>query len=79
MFNTVTPNLFKMNTTFNNKYSEEIKIRPYTGKELAGLYGVSTRTLRSWLEPHKDSIGIRTSKVFTVKQVKIIFEKIGEP
>jgi uncharacterized protein YjcR len=62
---------------FNNM--EAIKTKAYTTKELAGLYGVSLKTLRKWLKPHQPSIGKKVSIYFTKKQVEIIFEKIGEP
>ena len=63
----------------SNNDSLETKVAPYTAKELAIKYGVSYKTLRSWLLPHMAEIGERTSKFFTAKQVRIIFEKLGEP
>lgn len=66
-----------MNNTFNT--SLEIKIGPYTPKELALLYGVSIKTLRTWLSPHRQQVGDRKSKYYTAKQVRIIFEQLGEP
>jgi hypothetical protein len=59
--------------------NDNLKLRPYSMKELAALYGVSTKTLRSWLESHEHAIGLKISRYFTVHQVKIIFEKIGLP
>lgn len=54
-------------------------IKPYSIKELAALYGVSTKTLRTWLRPHKEAIGERVSRYYTILQVRIIFEKLGMP
>jgi len=54
-------------------------IKPYTSKELAGLYGVSAKTLRTWLQPHQPVIGERISRYFTALQVRIIFERLGVP
>lgn len=54
-------------------------IKPYTSKELAGLYGVSAKTLRTWLQPHQPAIGEKISRYFTSLQVRIIFEKLGAP
>ena len=66
-----------MSTTTNEKL--EIKIAPYTPKELATMYGVSIKSLRTWLKPHRQYIGERISKYYTAKQVRIIFERLGEP
>jgi len=59
--------------------TNEITIRPYTAKELAALYGVSTKTLRTWLLPHQQAIGEKISRYFTSLQIRIIFEKLGSP
>jgi uncharacterized protein YjcR len=48
-------------------------------KELADIYGVSTKTLRTWILRHQDAIGDRMGKYYTTLQVKIIFERLGEP
>lgn len=54
-------------------------IKPYTNKELAGLYGISTRILRNWLRMHTVFIGPKIGRYFTSLQVRTIFEKLGEP
>jgi DNA-binding transcriptional MerR regulator len=59
--------------------TQVIKTGPYTPGELAALYRVSTKTLRTWLEPHLTKLGKRKSKYYTSRQVKIIFECVGEP
>ncbi len=59
--------------------SSEAKIGSYNSKELARLYGVSDKTFRAWLMPYKEIVGKKTSKYFTAKQVRIIFEQLGEP
>jgi len=59
--------------------TNEITIRPYTAKELAALYGVSTKTLRTWLLPHQAAVGEKISRYFTALQIRIIFEKLGAP
>lgn len=66
-----------MGTTINN--TPGTKIKPCTTKELAGMYGVSTKTLRTWLLPHLEYIGKRISKYYTAKQVRVIFDRLGEP
>lgn len=57
----------------------EVLIKGYTLKELSALYGVSTKCLRTWMEPHMESIGEKKGRYFTTLQVRTIFEKLGEP
>ena len=57
----------------------ETALKPYTMKELAALYGVSNKTLKTWLQPHQRRFGERRSRYFTVLQVRIIFECLGPP
>lgn len=54
-------------------------IRPCSLKELAALYEVTPRTIKIWLEPFEAAIGEKKGRLYTIKQVQIIFEKIGEP
>lgn len=55
------------------------EIRPYSAKELAGIYGVCDKTLMKWMKPFAQNIGEKQGRYFTVAQVKIIFEKLGVP
>ncbi len=59
--------------------NESISVRPYTNKELARLYQVSTGILRGWLKLHAKAIGPKHGWYFTALQVRIIFERLGEP
>ena len=59
--------------------NEFVEIKPYTITELANIYGVKSRTMRNWITPHNDSIGLKIGRLFTTLQVKIIFEKLGMP
>ncbi len=56
-----------------------VVLRPYCLKELAALYDVKPRTIKIWLEPFTDAIGSRIGRFYTIKQVEIIFDKIGQP
>jgi hypothetical protein len=51
----------------------------YKKKELSILYNVSVKTLDAWLKPIKDKLGPYLGRSFSYKQVKIIFEHLGEP
>lgn len=54
-------------------------IKPYSKKQLANMYGISDKTLASWLSPFIRKIGPYKGRMFTPKQIKTIFESIGEP
>ena len=54
-------------------------VKAYTISELAALYGISTKTIKTWLKPHVQEIGQRRGRYFTTLQIRIIFEKIGMP
>jgi len=56
-----------------------ITTRAYTTKELSALYGVSAKTLRTWLHPYTQLIGEKRGRYFNALQVKLIFEKLGIP
>ena len=54
-------------------------IRAYTLKEIASLYCVSKITFKKWLKPFEKDIGARIGHFYSVKQIKIILEKLGTP
>lgn len=55
------------------------EISPLNYKQLAAIYEVTHRTLKSWLEPFMDEIGEMRGRTFTLRQVRLIYEKLGEP
>jgi hypothetical protein len=62
----------------SNNPTESI-CRPYTKKELADRYGISIKTLKTWLRPHLQHISEPPGRYYTVRQVRLIFEYLGEP
>jgi hypothetical protein len=54
-------------------------IRAYTLKEIASLYCVSKLTFKKWLKPFEKDIGDRIGHFYSVKQIKIILDKLGTP
>jgi hypothetical protein len=54
-------------------------MKPLNYKQLAAIYEVSHKTLKSWLEPFMEEIGEMRGRFFTLKQVRTIYEKLGEP
>ena len=56
-----------------------IEIKPYSTKELAGIYGVCDKTLKKWLIPFSEAIGKKQGRYYNVAQVKTIFDKLGVP
>ncbi len=59
--------------------TNETTVKTATTKELAAMYGVSTKTFRTWLMPHLNAVGERKSRYYTARQIRIIFERLGEP
>jgi len=52
-------------------------IRRYTRKQLATLYGCSTRSITRWVNHLK--IGKRIGHFYTAEQVRQIVDKLGTP
>lgn len=62
-----------------SRNKEAKPIRAYTLKEIAGLYCVSKITFKKWLKPFEKEIGVRIGHFYSVKQIKIILDKLGMP
>jgi hypothetical protein len=56
-----------------------VTAKPYSSKELAQLYGVCDKTFKKWLQPFTEVVGTRQGRYYTIAQVRVIFEKLGEP
>lgn len=57
-------------------------VEKYTAKntkQMAALYGISVKTFAKWIKPHLKIIGDKIGYTYTPKQVKAIFEALGEP
>ena len=52
-------------------------IRTYSKKEIAELYGISTKTLRRWCE--RAGISLGKEKLIHPCKVKLMFEHFGPP
>jgi hypothetical protein len=55
------------------------EIRPYSVKDLAGVYGVCDKTFKKWIQPFVRDIGTKNGRYYSVAQVKIIFDKLDVP
>ena len=55
------------------------EIRPSSTKDLAGVYGCCTKTMKRWIYPYIAEVGEKNGRYYSVAQVKIIFEKLGLP
>lgn len=55
------------------------EMKPLNYKQLAAIYEVTHKTLKSWLEPFMEEIGEMRGKSFTLKQMRLIYDKLGEP
>lgn len=54
-----------------------ISLKSMSKKQLANAYGVSIKTLNSWLKPFDVEIGIYRGRSYTPKQVTTIVEHLG--
>ena len=54
-----------------------LHIKPYTLTELAAYYGLSCRIMTQWLAPFKEEIGKKIGRIYNIKQVEIIFKRLG--
>ena len=63
----------------NETGTQEVPIRPYTLKQLSCFYGVSTKTIRKWMKPFENEIGIKYGRYYMIPQVKIMFHHLGHP
>jgi len=61
------------------KITSTVPTQPYTTDEIAMLYGITAKTFLKWTEPFKNEIGQKIGWYFNVRQVNIIFEKLGRP
>jgi len=57
----------------------QIELRAYSKKEIAELYKISGKSLKTWLDPFEKEIGPRIGRFYNPKQMKVIFEKLGVP
>ena len=48
-------------------------------KELAAMYHVTLKTMRTWLKPFQNKVGPRIGHNYTPLQVGIIFDCLGLP
>nr|WP_276898483.1 hypothetical protein [Pedobacter kyonggii] len=56
----------------------EVRIQPYSKKELRALYNVSRTTLRVWIAKISD-LGDYIGGRYTPNQIEKIFNHIGKP
>jgi hypothetical protein len=63
----------------NMVFETNIKIKPYTHKQLCMIFEVSDKVMREWVKAHAKDIGKRRGHFFTALQVFIIFSRLGPP
>jgi hypothetical protein len=63
----------------NENTSSKIRLRAYSVKEVAHMYGVSGKILKKWLDPLEKEIGQRNGHFYNPKQMKVIFDRYGIP
>lgn len=56
-----------------------IEVKPYSLTELANIYGITNRTMKSWIVRHNEAIGEKVGRLYNAKQVAINFDRLGLP
>lgn len=54
-------------------------MKAYSQKEVAELYCISVKSLKTWLKPFEGEIGPKCGRYYTPRQIKVIVEKLGMP
>jgi transcriptional antiterminator len=54
-------------------------LKAYTLKQLSELYGVSAKTIRRWIEPITEQLGMKQGHFYNISQVKCIVTHLGVP
>lgn len=55
------------------------RVKPYSTKELCYMYAISNKTFNKWINSFTRELGTRNGRFYTVKQVELIFMKLGLP
>lgn len=66
-------------TQVMEKITSLVPAQPYTTDELSLLYGITSKTLLKWIEPFKNEIGQKIGWYYNIRQVNVIFERLGRP
>ena len=56
-----------------------MKVKAYSKKELAEIYGVTRPTFRRWIKSIPNLDVTKEQRILTPKQVALIFENLGMP
>lgn len=60
-------------------FKKKAPIRFYSRKELCALYKISSSIFSSSIAHLRDEIGKKGTKMFNPRQVRLIFEELGDP
>ena len=58
---------------------KSVPVRTYSFKELRSFYNMSTYKFSLYLLPIREHLGNKRQRIFTPKQVKMIFDELGVP
>ena len=53
-------------------------IKPYSMKDLCRIYKVKYKIMRQWVKDHLGENGKKKTHLFTIAQIKALFQAIGE-
>lgn len=61
------------------KWKEKVAVKPYSLKELAGMYEISEYIFKTWVKPIEPEIGNVLGQCYNIRQVELIFKNLGVP
>ncbi len=71
-----------MDNTHYSLIEEEVMlapIKPYSHKEIVDMYEITNLIFIAWIAQHKEQLGEIVGKRYTIRQVELMFEKLGRP
>ena len=63
----------------NDDEGNPIELKPYTLKELAAIYGLTSKSFKGFIKDIEDEVGPRIGRYYTVVQVRVVFARKGIP
>ena len=62
-----------------NQIKNIVPAQAYTTQELALFYKIIPKTFLKWIVPFHKDLGQKVGWFYNIRQVNIIFEKLGQP
>jgi hypothetical protein len=63
----------------NENKTASVPLKAYNLTELARIYDVTPVTMKKWIKPFEKELGVKCARLYTIPQVKMIFENLSLP